>query len=57
MTDFAAVPDRAPRGRSPGRVRDGRLRTVIGDVSTRDAVAAFDPPERITGKTIISMRP
>jgi NADPH:quinone reductase-like Zn-dependent oxidoreductase len=36
------------------RVRDGRLRTNIGNVAALDdAVAAFNPKERIKGKTII----
>jgi NADPH:quinone reductase-like Zn-dependent oxidoreductase len=40
------------------RVRDGRLRTNIGKVATLDeAVAAFNPTERIKGKTIIRVRP
>jgi hypothetical protein len=40
------------------RVRDGRLRTNIGNVATLDdAVAALNPTERRTGKTIISVRP
>jgi hypothetical protein len=39
-------------------VRDGRLRTNIGTVSTLDdAVAAFNPTKRINGKTIIRVRP
>jgi NADPH:quinone reductase-like Zn-dependent oxidoreductase len=39
-------------------VRDGRLRTNIGKVSTLDdAVAAFNPTKRIKGKTIIRVRP
>jgi NADPH:quinone reductase-like Zn-dependent oxidoreductase len=38
-------------------VRDGRLRTHIGQVATLDdAVAAFNPAERINGKTIIRVR-
>jgi hypothetical protein len=38
-------------------VRDGRLRTNIGKVSTLDdAVAALNPTERTTGKTIIRLR-
>jgi hypothetical protein len=52
--------ERCPRPAWPvrQRVRDGRLRTVIGNVSTLDdAVAAFNPTERIKGKTIISVRP
>jgi NADPH:quinone reductase-like Zn-dependent oxidoreductase len=40
------------------RCWDGRLRTNIGNVSTLDdAVAAFNPTERISGKTIIRVRP
>jgi hypothetical protein len=39
-------------------VRSGRLRSHIGKVSTLDdAVAAFNPTERINGKTIIRIRP
>jgi hypothetical protein len=39
-------------------VRDGRLRTNIGNVATLDdAVAALNPTERRTGKTVISVRP
>jgi NADPH:quinone reductase-like Zn-dependent oxidoreductase len=56
--DFVVVPDRAQLSEIARRVRDGRLRTVIGNVSTLDdAVAAFNPTERIKGKTIISVRP
>ncbi|MFI6360585.1 NADP-dependent oxidoreductase [Streptomyces sp. NPDC050743] len=58
VIDFVVVPDRAQLGEVVQRVRDGRLRTNIGNVSTLDdAVAAFNPTERITGKTIISVRP
>jgi len=39
-------------------VRDGRLRTNIGTVSTLDdAVAAFNSTERRPGKTIIRVHP
>jgi hypothetical protein len=39
-------------------VRDGRLRTNIGNVSTLDdAVAAFKPTKRRAGKTVIRVRP
>ncbi|MGO4248458.1 NADP-dependent oxidoreductase [Paenarthrobacter sp. RAF54_2] len=39
------------------RVRDGRLRTNIGNVSTLDdAIAALNPTERRKGKTIITVR-
>jgi NADPH:quinone reductase-like Zn-dependent oxidoreductase len=50
--------DRAQLGEIVQRVRDGRLRTNIGNVSTLDdAVATLNPTERITGKTIIRVRP
>jgi NADPH:quinone reductase-like Zn-dependent oxidoreductase len=40
------------------RVRDGRLRTNIGTTAALDdAVAAFNPTERIRGQTIIRIRP
>ena len=56
--DFVVVPDRAQLSEIVRRVRDGRLRTNIGNVSTLDdAVAAFNPTERIKGKTIIRVRP
>jgi hypothetical protein len=38
-------------------VRDGRLRTNIGTIATLDdAVAAFNPTKRRSGKTIIHVR-
>jgi NADPH:quinone reductase-like Zn-dependent oxidoreductase len=38
-------------------VRDGRLRTNIGNVSALDdAVAALNPIERRRGKTVIRVR-
>ena len=56
--DFVVVPDRAQLSEVVRRVRDGRVRTNIGNVSTLDdAVAAFNPTERIKGKTIIRVRP
>ncbi|MGQ4601294.1 alcohol dehydrogenase catalytic domain-containing protein [Nocardia sp. R6R-6] len=56
--DFVVVSDRAQLGQIARRVRDGRLRTHIGQVATLDdAVAAFNPTERINGKTIIRVRP
>src|SRR6201987_3862974 len=56
--DFVVVPDRAQLSEVVQRVRDGRLRTNIGNVSTLDdAVAAFNPPERRKGKTIIRVHP
>jgi len=56
--DFVVVSDRAQLSEVVQRVRDGRLRTVIGNVATLDdAVAAFNPAERVKGKTIIRVRP
>src|SRR3954464_6139391 len=56
--DFVVVPDRAQLSEVAQRMRDGRLRTNIGNVSgLDDAVAAFNPTERIKGKTIIRVRP
>jgi len=56
--DFVVEADRAQLGEIVQRVRDGRLRTNIGTVATLDdAVAAFNPTERHTGKTIIRVRP
>src|SRR5947199_5177907 len=56
--DFVVEADRAQLSEIVQRVRDGRLRTNIGNVSTlNDAVAAFNPTERRTGKTIIRVRP
>jgi len=56
--DFVVESDRAQLSEIVQRVRDGRLRTNIGNVSTLDdAVAAFNPTKRIKGKTIIRVRP
>jgi NADPH:quinone reductase-like Zn-dependent oxidoreductase len=56
--DFVVESDRAQLGEVVRRVRDGRMRTNIGNVATLDdAVAALNPTERRTGKTIISVRP
>jgi NADPH:quinone reductase-like Zn-dependent oxidoreductase len=56
--DFVVVSDRAHLSEVVQRVRDGRVRTNIGKVATLDdAVAAFNPTERIKGKTIIRVRP
>jgi NADPH:quinone reductase-like Zn-dependent oxidoreductase len=52
--DFVVEPDRAQLSELVRRVRNGRLRTNIGKVvGLDDAVAAFNPTERIKGKTII----
>ena len=56
--DFVVMSDRAQLGEIVRRVRDGRLRTNIGNIATLDdAVAAFNPTERISGQTIIRVRP
>jgi NADPH:quinone reductase-like Zn-dependent oxidoreductase len=56
--DFVVESDRAQLGEVVQRLRDGRLRTNIGNVATLDdAVAALNPTERRKGKTIISVRP
>jgi NADPH:quinone reductase-like Zn-dependent oxidoreductase len=56
--DFVVEADRAQLGEIVKRVRDGRLRTTTGSVAALDdAVAAFNPTERIKGKTIIKVRP
>ncbi|MCU1528771.1 MAG: Alcohol dehydrogenase GroES domain protein [Frondihabitans sp.] len=56
--DFVVESDRAQLSEIVRRVRDGRLRTNIGTVSTLDdAVAAFNPTDRRPGKTIIRVRP
>jgi NADPH:quinone reductase-like Zn-dependent oxidoreductase len=55
--DFVVESDRAQLSEIIQRVRDGRLRTNIGAVSTLDnAVAAFTSTERRPGKTIIGVR-
>jgi len=56
--DFVVVSDRAQLSEIVRRMRDGRLRTNIGNISTLDdAVAAFNRTERRKGKTIIRVRP
>src|SRR5882672_5474132 len=58
VVDFVVESDRAQLSEIVRRVRDGRLRTNIGNVSTLDdAVAAFNRTKRINGKTIIRVRP
>ncbi|MEV6237487.1 NADP-dependent oxidoreductase [Lentzea sp. NPDC051838] len=55
--DFVVEADRAQLSEIAQRVREGRLRTLIGTVATLDdAVAAFNPAERVKGKTIIKVR-
>ncbi|MDX8450445.1 NADP-dependent oxidoreductase [Mesorhizobium captivum] len=56
--DFVVESDRAQLGEIVQRVRDGRLRTNIGKVSTLDeAVATFNASERRAGKTVLRVRP
>jgi NADPH:quinone reductase-like Zn-dependent oxidoreductase len=56
--DFVVESDRAQLTEIVQRVRDGRLRTNIGAVSTLDdAVATLNPTTRRVGKTIIRVRP
>jgi NADPH:quinone reductase-like Zn-dependent oxidoreductase len=56
--DFVVETDRAQLSEIVQRVRDGRLRTNIGNVSTLDdAVAALNPTERRKGKTILRVLP
>jgi NADPH:quinone reductase-like Zn-dependent oxidoreductase len=55
--DFVVVSERDHLSEIVRRVRDGRVRTNIGNVATLDdAVAAFNPTERVNGKTIIRVR-
>ena len=55
--DFVVESDRAQLGEIVQRVRDGRLRTNIGNIAPLDdAVAAFNPTKRISGKTLIRFR-
>ena len=52
--DFVVESDRAQLGQIAQRVRDGRLRTNIGKVSSLDAaIATFNASERRAGKTVI----
>ena len=56
--DFVVESDRAQLTEIVQRIRDGRLRTNIGTVSTfDDAIAAFNSTKRHTGKTVIRVRP
>ena len=51
--DFVVEPDRAQLSHLVQRIRDGRLRTNIGNVAALDdTVAALNRKERVKGKTI-----
>jgi len=55
--DFVVESDRVQLGEIVQRVRDGRLRTNIGNIANLDdAFAAFNPTSRISGKTLIRFR-
>jgi len=55
--DFVVESDRAQLTEIVQRVRDGRLRTNIGTVSTLDdAIATFNSTRRRAGKTVIRVR-
>jgi len=56
--DFVVEADRVQLSEIVQRVRDGRLRTHIGRiVPIDDAVVTFNATERISGKTVIRLRP
>ncbi|MFL5145335.1 MAG: zinc-binding dehydrogenase, partial [Microvirga sp.] len=56
--DFVVESDRAQLSEIVQRVRDGRLRTNIGNVSALDdSVATFNATERRAGKTVIRVSP
>jgi NADPH:quinone reductase-like Zn-dependent oxidoreductase len=56
--DFVVEADRLQLNEIVQRVSDGRLRTNIGSVANlQDAIAAFNPTQRISGKTLIRVRP
>jgi len=56
--DFVVEADRSQLDEIVQRVKDGRLRTNIGKISTiDDAVATFNSKERHKGKTVIRVRP
>jgi NADPH:quinone reductase-like Zn-dependent oxidoreductase len=56
--DFVVEADRTQLSEITQRVRDGRLRTNIGKVSSLgNAIATFNSTERRTGKTVIRVRP
>ncbi len=56
--DFVVEADRAQLSEILQRVRDGRLRTNIGNVSSLDdAVAIFNSTGRRAGKSVIRIRP
>ena len=58
VVDFVVESSRAQLNEIVQRVRDGRLRTNIGNIATLDdAIAVLNPAARRKGKTIIRVRP
>jgi NADPH:quinone reductase-like Zn-dependent oxidoreductase len=56
--DFVVEADRAQLSEIVQRIRDGRLRTNIGKITSLDnAVATFNSTERRAGKTVIRVLP
>jgi len=56
--DFVVEADRNQLAEIVQRVREGRLRTNIGNIAAlEEAVAALNPAHRARGKTIIQVRP
>jgi NADPH:quinone reductase-like Zn-dependent oxidoreductase len=56
--DFVVEADRAQLSEIVKRLREGRVRTAIGDVPPLDdAAAAFNRADRAKGKTIVRVRP
>jgi hypothetical protein len=57
VVDFVVESDRGQLGEIVQRVRDGRLRTNIGNIATLDdAVTALNSTKRRNGKPIIHVR-
>ncbi|WP_242412055.1 zinc-binding dehydrogenase [Flavobacterium sp. Root186] len=55
--DFIVEANRGQLTELAQRVRDGRLKTNVGNVATlENAIAAFAPNVTLTGKTIIRLR-
>jgi NADPH:quinone reductase-like Zn-dependent oxidoreductase len=58
VIDFVVEADPNQLNEIVQRLRDGRLRTSIGNTSTlKDAVDSFNADRRVNGKTIIRVRP
>lgn len=58
VVDFVVEADRSQLREIVERFRDGRLKTNTGSVvSLDDAVATYNSPDRVKGKTIVRVRP